>query len=591
MASEIVHGESFSIQKRPMSCSTGLHQVDSLRQMGNEFTTLTDVEYENIQGNSMINSLGINANGVVSQNDVKEKREKFSYIKIYDHDIDVYKTQFVRLTSTVYQVLQHALKDIDERILDRDWTMNQVLGDNARNLDVYFYFKKCCNDQNVKSFQTLEKSLTNIMDSFNETDVARMSIINRDLIKAYVYRYKTAGIRGWKRRFVVMNNGDKYLNFYENDNLETKLYCIEIANILSVKNSAIESSMSFNNCGWQIVTKDTTFQLLALNKNQRDQFVELMEGLLESKSPWNDLELKRHQEYFLLPSLTATENESAKDVALKKLTRLFEKYNFDVKTLIDHDANNKKNPKKSIFKFKSSGSVSNSDKDLLEPSVPFGLCLEKCLENTLVSPKCNELNGLKVPVILEWLITIIIEKGLENEGIFRIPGSTTRILKVKKQINKGEYPDKESLNIHDVAGLFKLFIRELSEPLMTFRFHLPLRFIQSLRDSKDAIQSLKFIVILLPLTNRSALQYIVWFLRKVSDLSQLNKMDASNLATVIGPNIVRSEKAESGSMTSQQIEDLQIGISCMKLLIDNYDEIFTLTPEFMSQVIKETGKS
>jgi hypothetical protein len=57
---------------------------------------------------------------------------------------------------------------------------------------------------------------------------------------------------------------------------------------------------------------------------------------------------------------------------------------------------------------------------------------------------------------------------LQEEGIFRISGSASRIIELKNEINQiglanasSTCPDLEKEDIHVVTGLFKLWLREV----------------------------------------------------------------------------------------------------------------------------------
>ena len=64
--------------------------------------------------------------------------------------------------------------------------------------------------------------------------------------------------------------------------------------------------------------------------------------------------------------------------------------------------------------------------------------------------------------------------GIEEEGIFRKSGNALRQRKLVESFNSGYECLKAQLSEdvvspHDVAGLLKLFLRELPEPLLTSR--------------------------------------------------------------------------------------------------------------------------
>lgn len=62
-----------------------------------------------------------------------------------------------------------------------------------------------------------------------------------------------------------------------------------------------------------------------------------------------------------------------------------------------------------------------------------------------------------------------MQLGLEEEGLYRIPGSTSKVNQLKAQFNARQPVDFEeaAADVHSVAGLLKLYFRELPEPLLT----------------------------------------------------------------------------------------------------------------------------
>lgn len=69
-------------------------------------------------------------------------------------------------------------------------------------------------------------------------------------------------------------------------------------------------------------------------------------------------------------------------------------------------------------------------------------------------------------IIRQHLIIVI-----DTEGIFRRSGNISRISDLKAKINRGINIDVSRESTHDVAGLLKTFLRELSEPLLTYELY------------------------------------------------------------------------------------------------------------------------
>jgi hypothetical protein len=87
------------------------------------------------------------------------------------------------------------------------------------------------------------------------------------------------------------------------------------------------------------------------------------------------------------------------------------------------------------------------------------------------------LSNLLIPVLIHDTVAILLKHGLTVEGIFRISGSLKMMEGVVTKLNAGELPDMHSVvqmeaGVNVVSGVLKKFLRELPEPVLTFKlFH------------------------------------------------------------------------------------------------------------------------
>lgn len=179
-------------------------------------------------------------------------------------------------------------------------------------------------------------------------------------------------------------------------------------------------------------------------------------------------------------------------------------------------------------KLSSAASSSNLTLAGWHPQQQFGVTLEWILDNQ---------NCKIPPVMVECVQFLQQPECLETEGIFRRAANTNTVKELVARINKGE---KISFSEHDVINatvLLKTFLRELSHPLLTYQlFDSILHFTDIPRESRlNYCQDL--IIKKLPDQNYVVLKYLMEFLCLVDDRSDMNKMTASNLAVVFGPNL------------------------------------------------------
>nr|XP_031316847.1 rho GTPase-activating protein 22 isoform X3 [Camelus dromedarius] len=148
------------------------------------------------------------------------------------------------------------------------------------------------------------------------------------------------------------------------------------------------------------------------------------------------------------------------------------------------------------------------------------------------------------PLLVEQCVDFIRERGLTEEGLFRMPGQANLVRDLQDSFDCGEKPLFDSTtDVHTVASLLKLYLRELPEPVVPFaRYEDFLSCAQLLtKDEGEGTLELAKQVSSLPLVNYNLLRYICKFLDEVQSHSDVNKMSVQNLATVFGPNILRPQ--------------------------------------------------
>ncbi|XP_070187916.1 rho GTPase-activating protein 44-like isoform X1 [Littorina saxatilis] len=168
----------------------------------------------------------------------------------------------------------------------------------------------------------------------------------------------------------------------------------------------------------------------------------------------------------------------------------------------------------------------------------FGMALEEHLK----------MMGRDVSLVLEACILTLIDIGMEEEGLFRIAGSALKLKKLRACIDAHALDMEEFSNEpHTVAGVLKQYLRELPEPLMTY--NLCKEFMDASQLPPDQrFKSLQAIVNKLPPANYNNIRYLVKFLQLLAEKSQINKMTPSNIAIVMGPNLLWAKGESAPNM-------------------------------------------
>ncbi|XP_034753024.1 rho GTPase-activating protein 24 isoform X2 [Etheostoma cragini] len=171
------------------------------------------------------------------------------------------------------------------------------------------------------------------------------------------------------------------------------------------------------------------------------------------------------------------------------------------------------------------------------------------------------------PMLVEQCVDFIRQWGLREEGLFRLPGQANLVKELQDAFDCGEKPSFDcNTDVHTVASLLKLYLRELPEPVVPFHKYEDFLTCAKLlsKDDEMGMKELRKLVENLPPVNYNLLKYICRFLDEVQSYSGVNKMSVQNLATVFGPNILRPKVEDpvaimEGTVLVQQLMAVLIG--------------------------------
>ncbi|XP_043408124.1 rho GTPase-activating protein 22 isoform X3 [Chelonia mydas] len=185
--------------------------------------------------------------------------------------------------------------------------------------------------------------------------------------------------------------------------------------------------------------------------------------------------------------------------------------------------------------------------------------------------------GLRLaPLLVEQCVDFIRERGLTEEGLFRMPGQANLVKDLQDSFDCGEKPLFDSnTDVHTVASLLKLYLRELPEPVIPFAKYEDFLSCGQLlsKDKGEGTRELAKQVKTLPQANYNLLKYICKFLDEVQAHSSVNKMSVQNLATVFGPNILRPKMEDPVTI----MEGTSLVQHLMTVLISEHGQIFAIS--------------
>ncbi|XP_029944645.1 rho GTPase-activating protein 17b isoform X3 [Salarias fasciatus] len=178
----------------------------------------------------------------------------------------------------------------------------------------------------------------------------------------------------------------------------------------------------------------------------------------------------------------------------------------------------------------------------------FGTALEEHLKRT----------NREIALPIEACVMMLLETGMREEGLFRIAAGASKLKKLKAALDCSTSQLEEFYSDpHAVAGALKSYLRELPEPLMTFGLYDEWTQASNVSDPDKRLQALWMTCDQLPKAHKANFKYLVKFLAKLAQDSEVNKMTPSNIAIVLGPNLLWAKTegtlAEMAAATSVHV--------------------------------------
>ncbi|EPB88703.1 hypothetical protein HMPREF1544_04462 [Mucor circinelloides 1006PhL] len=204
------------------------------------------------------------------------------------------------------------------------------------------------------------------------------------------------------------------------------------------------------------------------------------------------------------------------------------------------------------------------------PNQIFGIPLENAVN---VSRVCEHYD---LPAIIHRCIEYLEARdALIEEGIYRLSGSSVKVKTLKKRFNDAGdvklLEDEEFHDVHAIAGLLKMWLRELPENILTEA--LLGDFLNSIHLDKEQskICEVGRLITTLPLANYTLLRSLCAHLIRVIENSDKNKMTLKNISIVFSAT-------------------LGIPSSIFNMLLKNFDYIFWTDRCEDQQVTEDTIK-
>ncbi|KAF1512288.1 T-cell activation Rho GTPase-activating protein, partial [Eudyptula albosignata] len=184
---------------------------------------------------------------------------------------------------------------------------------------------------------------------------------------------------------------------------------------------------------------------------------------------------------------------------------------------------------------------------------------------------CGEDDTLPQPV--QDLLAILYMKGPSTEGIFRKAANEKARKELKEDLNKGGNVDLKSKSVHLLAVVLKDFLRNIPSKLLSADLYE--KWMQALEkpSKQEKTEELKEVADKLPRPNLVLLKHLLSLLHHISQNAETNRMDSSNLAICVGPNMLSPETDNTLPLEVQKEMNDKVTL-LVEFLINNCLEIF-----------------
>nr|XP_057912598.1 T cell activation RhoGTPase activating protein b isoform X2 [Doryrhamphus excisus] len=196
---------------------------------------------------------------------------------------------------------------------------------------------------------------------------------------------------------------------------------------------------------------------------------------------------------------------------------------------------------------------------------------------------CPDDSSLPKP-ITEMLL-LLRKRGPSTEGVFRKPCNNKNMRDIRDRLNRGLEVDMEAQPVVLLVGLLKSFLKELPGSLLVSELFDEWMTALQTADIQQRGLEVRRVVDKLPGPNKLLLQHLTCVLHHVLESSDINKMDAYNLAVCIAPTLLQLEVApldEQKEMMKKVTELTQFLIEHCEILGDNIPHLLDTDEDSVS---------
>ncbi|KAH0518903.1 SH3 domain-binding protein 1 [Microtus ochrogaster] len=184
--------------------------------------------------------------------------------------------------------------------------------------------------------------------------------------------------------------------------------------------------------------------------------------------------------------------------------------------------------------------------------------------------------GRDIALPIEACVLMLLSEGMQEEGLFRLAAGASVLKRLKQTMASDPHSLEEFCSDpHAVAGALKSYLRELPEPLMTSDLYDDWMRAASLKEPGARLEALHGVCSRLPQENFNNLRYLMKFLALLAEEQEVNKMTPSNIAIVLGPNLLwpPEKEGDQAQLDAASVSSIQV-VGVVEALIQSTDTLF-----------------
>lgn len=178
-----------------------------------------------------------------------------------------------------------------------------------------------------------------------------------------------------------------------------------------------------------------------------------------------------------------------------------------------------------------------------------------------------------VPQILERCFTEIEARGLQEPGLYRVPGASSAIAMLRTQFDTGQeitFFDRDYVDIFAICDVVKTWLRALPRAIFPEKsYHEALQVIQ-IQDFEARLKAVRKVIHELPVNSMYLLRRVCEHLDRVTDYEEQNQMTAEALAVIFNPSLLRPPTNNFGLL----MQNMKYTSQLLQMLIIHFHRVF-----------------